>query len=141
MIRKSVSIEAPVDRVFDYLTDPTHFPDIWPSLLEVDHVSRHADGSHSFDWVYKMAGLKFRGHAETIELQKNRLIVAKAESGIPSTFRWTYDGSNGSTHLTLEIEYSLPTPVLKRFAEPIIGKLNEHEAEALLKNLKATMEA
>ena len=32
------------------------------SLVEVSRVEAKPDGAHSFDWTYKMAGLKFHGH-------------------------------------------------------------------------------
>jgi uncharacterized membrane protein len=139
-IRKTVGIDASVDRVFTYMTDPAHLPEIWPSMVEVSNVKTQPDGAHSFDWVYKMAGIKFKGHADTTEVEKEKLVVVKNETGIPSTFRWSYEGDANHTDLTVEIEYALPVPVLGRLAEPIVGKINEHEAEVLLENLKTRME-
>ena len=139
-VRKSIRIQAPVDRVFDYMTDPTHLPDIWPSLVEVTNAEHSPGGEHRFDWVYKLAGLRLKGHAETVDTEKNKRVVVKSEKGIPSTFRWTYAGENGETDLTLEIEYGVPIPLLEKLAKPALRKLNEHEAVLLLNNLKARME-
>jgi len=139
-IAKSVMIDAPVERVYDYLTRPMNLPDIWPSLIDVENVDREADGSHSFDWTYKMAGIRFHGHSNTTEVAPNRLVVAHNESGIPSTFRYEYGSKDGGTHLRLEIEYEVPGKVLDKLAEPIIARINEREAETLLNNLKEMME-
>jgi hypothetical protein len=38
------------------------------------------------------------------------------------------------------VEYSVPLPIVKKVAEKIIGKLNEHEMDLLLANLKVRME-
>jgi hypothetical protein len=46
----------------------------------------------------------------------------------------------GGTKVTLEGEYTVPIPVLGKLAEAIIVKMNEHEVELILANLKARME-
>ena len=139
-IRKSITINAPVERVFDYMTDPNHLPEIWPSMVEVSHVKQLGEGKHSFDWVYKMAGVRFQGHSDTIQSKKNEDVVVKNEKGIPSTFKWHYAGHDGLTDLTMEVDYAIPNNLLNKLAKPFLTKLNEHEAEIMLSNLKARME-
>jgi uncharacterized membrane protein len=139
-IKKFVSINAPLDRVYEYVTHPENLPEIWPSMIEVSNVQRKPDGSHSFDWVYKMAGIHFNGHANTIEVEMNKRVVVKNEKGIPSTFYWTYSGENGGTRVTMEVDYTLPGRVLDKLAEPFLHRLNEREAETVLENLKSRME-
>jgi uncharacterized protein YndB with AHSA1/START domain len=137
-IRRSISITAPVDKVFDYVADPQHLPDVWPSMLAVENVARRPDGSAGFDWVYKMAGLKFRGHSEPVEFERNRRNVSRSERGIPNTFRWLYEGHDGTTELTLEVDYEVP--ILGRLLDGFVGRRNEREAEAILLNLKRKIE-
>lgn len=139
-ISRSITIQAPVSQIFDYLTDPQHLPDIWPSMVEVSHVERKPDGAHSFDWVYKMAGLNFKGHADTTEVERNKRVVSKNEKGIQSTFYWTYEPRGAETKVTMEVEYELPGKLLGKLAGPVISKVNAREAETLLNNLKAKME-
>ncbi|MBI3205807.1 MAG: SRPBCC family protein [Polyangiaceae bacterium] len=139
-IRKSISIRAPLDQVYEHTTQPDNLPEIWPSLVEVSHVKRSADGSHSFDWVYKMAGVHFKGHSATTEVVKNQRVVVKNEKGIPSTFLWAFSGENGHTKVILDIDYTLPSKLLDKLAEPLLHRINEREAETLLENLKSRME-
>lgn len=140
-IEKSVLIDAPVDQVFAFVTDPNNLPSIWPSMVEVKNVKTDAAGAHSFDFTYKMAGLHFQGHADTLEAEKNRHVVTKSVGGIPSTFDWLYTSKDGKTELKVRTEYELPKNVLAKLAEPIVHHLNEREAETMLHNLKAVMEA
>jgi len=140
-ISKSVSIHAPVSQVFEFVTHAEHLPEIWPSMVEVSNVQRKPDGAHSFNWVYKMAGIHFKGHAETVEVEQNRRAVVKNEKGIPSTFYWTYAGEDGVTKVTMEVEYTMPGKLLGKLAGPFLEKVNEREAETLLGNLKHRMEA
>ncbi len=139
-ISRTVEIDAPVERVYAFMTDPNNMPEVWPSMVEVSNVQRRDDGSHSFDWVYKMAGIRFEGHADAQEVEKNRRVVSKNDSGIPSTFHYTYESVDGKTRLTMEAEYTIPNKVLNKLAEPIVRRINEHEADVLLQNVKARME-
>ncbi len=139
-IRKSIPIHAPVADVFDHLSDPVHLLEIWPSMIEVNNQVIQPDGGHRFDWTYKMAGVRFHGHCDTVEVEPNRLRVDHNESGIPSTFRWQYAGADDTTEVRLEIEYEPPFAVLGRLAAPFLRRLNEREAETLLENLKERME-
>ena len=139
-IQKSVVIDVPPAKAFAYLTDAAHLPEIWPSMVEVKNVIATPDGAHSFDWTYKMAGIHFHGHAETLEVVKDRYRLVGNEKGIQSTFRWTFDAHGGGTKLELEIHYEVPIPVLGRLAAPFLRRLNEREAETLLQNLKERLE-
>jgi uncharacterized membrane protein len=140
-IRRSIQIHAPVAQVFDHLTNPLNLLEIWPSMVEVTNQVVHPNGGHAFDWVYKMAGLRFHGHCETVEIERNRLWVDHNASGIPSTFRWEYAGTDDTTDVRLNIEYELPLALLGRLAAPFLRRVNEREAETLLQNLKERMEA
>jgi uncharacterized protein YndB with AHSA1/START domain len=137
---RSVSIHAPVQKVFDYLTESAHLPEIWPSMIEVKDVPGVRGVGATFKWVYKMAGMRFEGVNETTEYVPNERVVSKNTGGIPSTFTWTYLPENGHTKLTMEVEYTVPTPLLGKLAEAFIVKMNEHEAETVLANLKDRME-
>lgn len=139
-IEKRVFVEAPVERVFEFVVDPNNLLSVWPSLIEVKNVKVEPSGAHSFDWTYKMVGLRFHGHADATEVEKNRRVVTKNEGGIPSTFEWLYASKDSGTEITLRVDYELPNKALDKLAEPIVGRLNEREAETLLHNIKAVME-
>ena len=139
-IRKSIAINAPVSEVFAFAAAPENLPVIWPSLIEVSNVKENPEGGHAFDWIYKLAGIKLRGHSETIEFEPDRLIVVQNETGIKSTFRYSFQGQDDTTVFTQEVEYEIPDSLLARFAAPFIHKLNEREAEIVMDNLKARLE-
>lgn len=139
-ITKTIEISVPVERVFNFLTDPNNLLEIWPSMVEVSNVQRKADGAHSFDWVYKMAGFRFHGHSDSTETVKNKRVFSKNTGGIPGTFEYLYESVGGKTRLTMKVEYAIPGQVLGKLAEPIVRRINEHEADLLLQNLKARME-
>ncbi len=140
-VKKSIHINAPAAKIFDYLTHSENLPEIWPNMVEVTNVKRSADATHSFDWLFKMAGMPFRGHCETVKVTLNKYVELENKTGIPSVFRWTYQGGNGATEVALEIDYEVPIPLLGRLAEAVLVKINEREVETLLANLRDRMEA
>lgn len=139
-IRRNVFIEAQPARIFEYLDDPQHLLEIWPSMVEVTNVKVTPDGAQSFDWTYRMAGVKFHGHSDTPEVVRDRLRVIRNEGGIPSTFRWGFEPRANGTEFTLEVEYQLPGMLLGRLAAPFLRRLNEREADTMVSNLKERME-
>jgi uncharacterized membrane protein len=140
-VERTITINAPVEEVFSYAEDPTHLPEIWPSMVEVKDVERLPNGGTKLGWVYKMAGMRFEGTSETIEYVANQRTVSENKGGIESTIIWTYEPADGGTKVTFEAEYTVPIPLLGKLAESLIVKQNEREATALLANLKDRMEA
>ncbi len=88
-----------------------------------------------------MAGMRFEGASETTESIPNQRTVTRSTKGIRSTFVWLYQPAEGGTKLTVEAETMAPVPRPGKLAEAFIVKQNEHEADALLANLKARMES
>ena len=140
-VKRTITINAPVDKVFGYWEEPSNRPEVWPSLVEIKDVRRLPSGGHSMRWVYKMAGVRLEGTTETTEYVANQRIVEKTKGGLESTLTWTFQPEDGGTKMTSEVEYKVPIPVLGKLAEAVIVKLNEHDADAVLANLKARMEA
>ena len=140
VVSESILIHAPVEKVFEFMAKPENLPRIWPSLQEVRNVQLLPNGGYCYDWTYKMAGIHFDGKAEWSEFVKNERIFDKNESSINSTFLWSFQPKEGGTQVTLNVEYIIPGTITSKLAEPIIHKMNEHEASTVLANLKAWME-
>lgn len=139
-VKKSISINAPVEKVFEYVNEPTKLPEVWPSMVDAKDIQILPNGGKKFRWLYKMAGMRFEGMSEDVDVIPNQKIVSKTGGGVESTITWGFQAEGGGTMLTFESEYKVPIPLLGRLAEAFIVKQNEHEAEVLLANLKARME-
>lgn len=140
-IEKSISIEAPVEKVFAYINDPTNLPEVWPSMVEVNEVNLVPEGvGSSYQWVYKMAGIRFKGTTEVIEYVANQWIIVKDKGGIEATRSVTVQPEYGGTKYTALVEYTVPIPLLGKLAEAFIRRQNENEMDMFLSNLKARLE-
>ena len=78
--------------------------------------------------------------SDFVEYKPKALLVFKT-TGIESVITWKLLPENGQTRVTFTGEYTIPTTLFTKFAEPVLIKLNEHEAEALVANLKVRLEA
>ena len=140
-VEKTITINAPVENIFSYISDPTNLPEFWPSLVEIKDVQPLPNGGHSFRFVYKMVGVRLEGTSEDTEFAVNQRNVNKTKGAIESTITAEFQPEDDGTKMTLELEYIVPIPVLGKVAEAIIIKANEREFELMLANLKDMVEA
>jgi uncharacterized membrane protein len=139
-IQKSITINGPVDRVFAYVDDVMTSPEWLPSMMEVRDVTGSGVGQH-YRWRYKMAGVPLNGESTVTEHIPNERRVTDSKGGVLSTWTYTFEPHDGGTKLGIEIEYTIPVPVLGKLAEKLVLKRNEREADTAMENIKDKMEA
>jgi len=140
-IHRTVDIRAPARRVWEFLhQQPNSLTGVWPHLVSVSNIVPRVDGASDFDWVYKMGGVRFSGHAIVEQTRPGEYVRYRNEGGIPSTFVWSHRTAGTSTRVTVDVQYSIPTPVIGKLAEVLVAKSNEHDLDALLQNTKTRLE-
>jgi len=137
IIGEAVIVKAPVEKIFDYISKPNNLPEFWPSLVEVTDVQSLPTGGYKAQYVYKMAGVSFKGTGEHTEISPNKSIVIVTKGGINSVLTWTFRSQADRTRVTLTIDYKIPIPLLGKLAEPLVDKMNEQELTLMLANLRA----
>jgi uncharacterized protein YndB with AHSA1/START domain len=138
-LHKTITVEAPVDKVFKYMAEPKHLPEIWPSLYKVKEVVTLPKGGHKFAWFYNMAGRQVEGTTETFEWFPNERFVDKTKGDIEATFSWKFFPENGYTKIELEADY-MPPKFFPKEELPFVMRRNEFEADLILENLTARFE-
>ena len=138
-INRSINISAPVEKVFAYVTDPMNLPEWFVGLTEVTDVSGSGVGQHN-RWTYSMIGIPFHGRSEITEQVPNQRSVSKQEGGLTSIITFTFATHEGGTKLDVDIDYTIPIPVLGKLAEKVVFKRNQREVQLSMENLKGTME-
>jgi uncharacterized membrane protein len=138
-VKKSIVIDAPVEKVFGYLRDPMSNLEIMPSMVQVHEMGGEGVGA-KFRWVYRMAGMNFEGESTVLEFVPGERFVTQSRGGIESTWTWDFAPENGGTRIDLQVDYSVPVPVLGRLAEALVVKQNDRELDTTLANIKARVE-
>lgn len=139
-VQKSIQINAPAQRIFDFAAQPANLPSYMPSMMEVSNVASLPSGGFEYDWVYKMAGVRLKGHAKYVEFQAGKLSRIRTEGGVLSTWTWKFEANGAGTKVSVDIEYTIPVPVVGKLAETIVAKMNERETEVMLAHLKELTE-
>lgn len=139
-VKKSILIDAPIEKVFGFMEDPNNLPEIWPNMIEISNVKKNDKGWDKYDWVFIMGGMKFDGQSDTVAFTQNKSLSTETTGGIQSHFDLQCEELEGKTQVMMECKYSIPVPLVGKIAEKIISKLNENQAEITIANLKARME-
>lgn len=140
-IDKEIILNAPLEKIYDFVIKPSNIPQIWPSLIEVTDEKLLPNGGYGNKYVYKMAGIYLRGTAKCIDVVPYHWFTVKIEGTANCTITFTFRAKdNNQTKVTVTLDYKVSWPLLNRLAEAIIIKMNEHEGELVLANLRAIME-
>jgi len=139
-IERSIIINAPVEKVFDYISDPANLMEWHPSTLDVRDITGKGE-SQRFIWKYKMWGLNLEGKAQVTTSTVNTKRTIKTTGGIRSTWDWSLGREAGGTRLRVLIDYTIPVPVLGKVGELLSLQRNERVADMALANIKEKMEA
>ena len=139
-INKEITINAPLETVFDFLCKPSNLPQVWPSLVRIENEQPLPNGGYGFNWEYQMGGIFLRGSGKHTDIAPNCWIVCETKSAIDSTITWALRNTGENTGLFLIISYRVPVPVLGWLAEKAIVKMNESEADLLMANIQTRLE-
>ena len=138
-IVRDTLIKAPLEKVFSYLADPKNELEWLPSLTDVRDVVGQGVGK-KWEWSYKMFGISFKGNSEVTEQVDNEKYVYKTMGGINSNWTFSFKKEDDGTRLNLDIEYTVPIPVLGKVAEKLALGQNEKEANLAIDNIKSILE-
>jgi anaerobic magnesium-protoporphyrin IX monomethyl ester cyclase len=142
-IVRKIRINAPVDKVFEYVTEPENWTHYVTSLVDIRNVSgKTLKAGTKYDWTYRMIGINFDGKGKVVDFQKNKKFSMEMEGAFPIREMFTFDGDDRVTELSFEIRYNVPGKVLGIVANRlVIEKMNVKEAVAVLNKVKDICES
>ncbi len=134
-LERTITINAPVEKVFAYITDSTNEREFVPSITDIRNIQGEGVGK-TYDWTYKMVGIPLRGKSKVVEYKPNERYVSKSSGGVVSTWTWMFRSEAGGTQMNLVIEYMIPVPVLGIFGERLVLRQTEREADLAMATIK-----
>ena len=138
-VERSIIINAPVEKVFAYISDPNSELESIPSITDIRDITGEGVGQ-KWGWSYKMVGVSLKGESEVIEHIPNQRLVHKSTGGIMSTWTYTFSPENGGTRLNVVVEFTIPVPVLGKVGERLVLQRTEREANLAMSNIKEMLE-
>lgn len=141
-INALVTINKPIQEVFEYTASPVNGPAFIPNLNENTNIQPEQPSlGQTFDWHFNLAGVDLRGKAEVVEYSSPHKVVLKSTGDSNTTWLFLFQEENGGTKVTAEVEYEFVEGVLQKMANRmIIDKLNQRSAEQMMENLKTILE-
>ena len=137
--RNSIVVNAPKERVFEYVNEPRTLPDWMIGIEDIYNVRGSGEGQQ-YDWTFKMLGLSLRGQSIVVDYVQN---VRASHQGIGMIDGvWTHlcEDTAEATRLIVDVEYELPFFVLGRLAESATVRRNDRDIKKSLKRLKEIVE-
>ncbi len=137
--KHSIHIDAPVEKVFAFLSDPANWKDIGRTgvvITEV-HLNDHGVGT-SYSWEARILGLPIRGTNTFTEFAPNERITDESTLALEGTWRYSFEPEGAGMRLTFE---NLPSSFMRL---PLLNKLDELMASGhkkVMYDLKERMES
>ena len=138
-IMKSIIIEAPVDKVFNYISNPQNMLEWHPNITKIRNLTGKGTDLQ-WVWDYKMMGINFTGKARVISSIICTELRIDSTGDIESNWTFSFSPEAGGTRLDFQVGYTIPTPVLNSVNESIAIRRNERVTEMALANIKERME-
>src|SRR3990172_1677643 len=138
-IKRSIKIEAPVSKVFEYASDYLNWPEFFEGVSNFKSITETTRGNGTqFTYIAKMLGIKVTVGTELHDFRENEGWIGKSFKGMEHKTQWIFEKSNGNTEFTYILSYKFPMGRFldKKFMQPTWIKVIENS----LQKLKRLME-
>ena len=138
-MKRSIHIEAPVEKVFDFVKDPRTVPEGIAMPYEVKDVKLTEEGVGTYyNWASKTPGLRFEGFGVYTEFIPNQRITDRSSWSVFGDFITSFEPEGSGMKLTMATRHRSfwRIPPLRQLAD--WGQ--SMASERFLSALKAQME-
>lgn len=137
----TIEIAAPIDRVFEWGTDPENWRRSTPGLTDIEIVEESDDGLR-VNATYRMLGIPIDTEMEFRVIEPNAHTVTTFESpGMTGEMHYRYSETETGTRVVQRCEYEFGDSLLERVIEPVAKRYNERQFENSLRTSKELIEA
>ena len=140
-LERTAHIDAPVQRVFDYLNDPHHLETIWPQTVNIVSVEMLYGGRFTFEWIRKIFDVHFEGRGECSHSLPKDAVTYKITGGLECVIKWLLMPVDSGTEVSLQVIYTAPRPLLRHHSLTAVVRQIERDSDQMLARLKAAFEA
>jgi uncharacterized membrane protein len=132
----SVTINAPIEKVFDAVADPEVIAQISSGKL-IGTKGKHDELGSYADWEY----LKLRSRTTVSEVNKPHKLVQELTGAMPGKWIWSLEQESQAVKVDLYIKYSVPGGILGRIANRLfLERIHQKNMVKTMRGLKAYCE-
>lgn len=142
-LERSVVIQAPVEKVFQCMDDPSNQPQITSDSARIEDVKRLPGGGTQSSYIYDLGpGMEVKGQLTTSEYQPNERIVYDFSGGLKGNIWWLFEAiDDRSSRVIYKADYDVDMPLLGDAIASMAAKFSAEEVETQLSNLKQLVES
>ncbi|HEX7123044.1 MAG TPA: SRPBCC family protein, partial [Gemmatimonadaceae bacterium] len=140
---KTITIHAPIEQVWAYLTEWERFPQWMTHVREVRASGVPGSIGERTHWVVDgPAGTTVSWDAETTRLVQNELVAWKSVEGAPvrQAGMIQFERQDGDTRVHIQLSYNPPAGALGHAVAKIFGRDPKHQMDDDLARLKTFIE-
>lgn len=140
-IHNRATVDAPIEKVFDFVDDPERFPTYVPNVDRVaDLVRTEKRLGDSFRVIYKVLGMTFDEKFTVTEYQRPNRLRSAFAGGMNGTFAWSFEREGEQTRVNVDVDYQMAGgPIGKAVDALLLERTNEKTIEHLLQNMQKAL--
>jgi uncharacterized protein YndB with AHSA1/START domain len=140
---KNIVITAPLRDVFDYVSQPGHFPTFLP-ITELTFITNmHRGIGTRLQFVFALGRKRIPTECNVTELEVDEHVSFRTTTGVACSWKFTFKEVEAGTQLRWEGEHELPVGFLDRLfgRGASVEQAMEATIEDGLQKLKETLES
>jgi uncharacterized membrane protein len=139
-MQDSIHIDAPIEHVWAFALDTSHWPDWQPRMKSSDFSGPLDQVGTTYVQVGRILGYEMKFTNEVVEVVPQRLYHERTDMGPMDTYL-RFEPEGGGTLLTMESDYEMPGR-LPGFVKDLMSRSwIERQTRQMLQDLKALAEA
>ena len=143
VIRKSIDINASLEKVFTILDDPERIQEYGVGVTRVSDFNQTPQRVGDTGRItYSALGLRFPMKFTVTAHEHNAKISLSMEGGMTGTMNWEVTPQGSGTAAAVTIDYRMRGGILgKAFDVLLVERMNDRNATRMMENLKMISEA
>jgi carbon monoxide dehydrogenase subunit G len=140
-IQKRATIDAPIEKVFDFVDDPEKISTYAPNVERVvDVVRTEKRVGDSFRVIYRVLGVTFDEKFKVTGYERPNRLENSVKGGMTGTFNWNFEPQGKQTLVNVDVQYSLAGgPIGKAIDAVMLERTNEKTMEQMLQNIQKAL--
>ena len=137
----TIEIEAPIEHVFAFGSDPDNWRRATPSLTDIEVIEETDDGLR-MSATYEMLGRATVSEMEFTIVEPNAHTVTTFESpSMTGEMHYYYSETDAGTKVVQQCDYEFGDSLLERVIEPVAKRYNKRQFKNSLRTSKDLIEA